>query len=170
MHDLGCNPLRWVHYNIDIDFKSQASKLQRSTVKSFHCNWVSQWTWPDVTLSKTRPSRLDHFLSHTFDTLLAHSMNDIKPIDQLKATITELTSTNQTLLAKRRDLQLANTQLTDEVKRISTQRDTFRDKFAKARRDLVDVRNELDILKMQYEDLQNSRSRVSEILLRVSSS
>lgn len=97
-------------------------------------------------------------------------MNDIKPIDQLKATITELTSTNQTLLAKRRDLQLANTQLTDEVKRISTQRDTFRDKFAKARRDLVDVRNELDILKMQYEDLQNSRSRVSEILLRVSSS
>lgn len=97
-------------------------------------------------------------------------MNDIKPIDQLKATITELTSTNQTLLAKRRDLQLANTKLTDEVKRISTQRDTFRDKFAKARRDLVDVRNELDILKMQYEDLQNSRSRVSEILLRVSSS
>lgn len=92
-------------------------------------------------------------------------MNDIKSIDRLQATITELTNTSKILLANRCDLQLANTRLTDEVKRISTERNTFRDKFVKARRDLVDVRNELDPLKMQYEDLQNSRSRVSEALL-----
>lgn len=51
--------------------------------------------------------------------------------------------------------QFPNTQLTDDLKRISKQRDSFRDEVAEAHREIADLKTELDVLKTQDLDLQS---------------